>query len=149
GQLGFAALALWFALGIVGSWVLHVGRESAGMGGWLGRWAPNLGFVAAYAWAAFEPLRYHALLRRRAAMGIGDPLVANRMLLWGVGRLASGCVAGVHLVAQLLGAYELPESLVGVVSLLVLVTAAAEWLAFFPPRAYLRRFGASAPTASR
>lgn len=138
------ALAVWLALGIAGSWSLHVRGEIEGVGVWLGRWAPNLGMLLAYAWSSAEPFRYAALMRRRARHGFGDPLVANRMLLWGVGTSAMAGVALLHLVAQLFGRYELPESLVGVVSSLVLVTALTEWLAFFPPRAYRTRFATSA-----
>jgi hypothetical protein len=141
------ALSIWLALGVAGSWSLHVSRESDGIGVWLGRWAPNLGILVAYGWSSFEPLRYAALMRRRAGLGLGDALVANRLLLWGVGTGAIAAVALLHLVAQLFGRYELPPSLVGVVSSLVLVTAVAEWLAFFPPRAYRRRFETAAPGA--
>lgn len=45
-----------------------------------------------------------------------------------------------YIAVQLAGHWELPASLVGVSSLLVLVTAISEWLAFFPPRAYRKRF---------
>jgi hypothetical protein len=145
---GFALLMLfaWLALGVFGSWMLHVLKIDSGIGGWLGRWGPNLGLLAAYGWAAFEPLRFHLLMRRRTRIGIGDPLVANRLLLWGVGTAAIAAVAAIHLVAQLLGRFELPASWIGVVSLLVLTTALAEWLAFFPPRAWRARFAATAPS---
>lgn len=135
-----AALALWLTLGVVGSWALHVARVTEGAGAWLGRWAPNLGILLAYGWSSAEPLRFAAQMKRRMRLGFGDALVANRMQLWGVGTGAIAAVALLHLVAQLLGHYELPASLVGVVSSLVLVTAVTEWLAFFPPRAWLRRF---------
>jgi hypothetical protein len=135
------ALGGWLALGVVGSWFLHVAKAEEGTAGvWLGHWAPNLGMLAAYAWSSWEPLRYHRQLRLRAAMGLGDPLIANRMLLWALGTGAIACVAAVHFVTQLQGVHALPESLVGVVSMLVLVTACAQWLAFFPPRGYVRRF---------
>jgi hypothetical protein len=135
-------LALWLALGVWGSWVLHVERVPHGVGGWLGSWAPNVGLLAAYAWASFEPLYYHAQLRRRARIGIaiGDAMAANRMLLWGSGTAAIAAISLLHLVAQLFGHPELPPSLVGVVSLLALTAAIAQWLAFAPPRAYRRRF---------
>jgi hypothetical protein len=144
-QAAVLALAAWLALGIAGSWALHVERASGGPGLWLGRWAPNLGMLAAYGWSSAAPLRYAARMRRRANLGLGDPLIANRMLLWGAGTGAISAVALLHLVAQLAGHYELPHSLVGVVSCLVLVTAVAEWLAFFPPRAYRRRFATALP----
>jgi len=138
------ALACWLVLGVAGSWSLHVVGATEGVGAWLGRWAPNVGMLLTYAWASAEPLRYSAMMRRRARHGFGNPLVENRMLLWGVGTAALAGVALLHLVAQLFGHYELPESLVGVVSSLVLVTAITEWLAFFPPGVYRRRFGAAA-----
>ena len=138
GLLG--ALALWLALGVAGSWPLHVLGETDGVGVWLGHWAPNLGMLIAYAWASAEPSRYAALMRRRAQHGLGDPLIANRMLLWGVGTGSIALVALLHLGAQLFGHYELPPSLLGVASSLVLITALTEWLAFFPPAVYRRRF---------
>jgi hypothetical protein len=139
-RAALVAVVAWLALGVYGSWGLHVGRVSTGVGGWLGHWAPNLGILAAYGWSTFESLRYYALMRRRVRLGIADPLVANRFLLWGLGTLAVSAVALLHLVAQLLGTYELPPSFVSLVSALVLVAAVAEWLAFFPPAAYRRRF---------
>lgn len=139
---GFAlgALGAWLALGVWGSWVLHVEGVETGIGGWLGRWAPNLGLLLAFGWSSLEPLRFHAMMRRRLRIGMGDPLVANRLLLWGLGTGAIAVVALLHLVLQLTGRHELPPSLVGVVSLLVLTTAVCEWLAFFPPRAWRERF---------
>jgi len=145
--VALAALIGWLLLGVFGSWVLHVLGVASGLGGWLGRWAPNIGLLAAYGWSAFEPLRFQALMRRRMRIGMGDPLVANRLLLWGVGTGAIAAVAAIHLVAQLAGRYELPHSLVGVVSLLVLTTALCEWLAFFPPRAWRERFAAREASA--
>lgn len=130
----------WLALGIAGSWSLHVAGATSGAGFWLGRWAPNLGMLAAYAWSSIAPLRYAAAMRRRAQIGLGDALIANRMQLWGIGTGSIAGIALLHLVAQLFGHYELPPSLVGAVSSLVLVTAVAEWFAFFPPRFYRRRF---------
>jgi len=139
------ALVAWLALGVWGSWVLHVEGVEAGAGGWLGRWGPNLGLLAAFGWASLEPLRFAALMRRRLRIGLGDPLVANRLLLWGVGTGAIAAVALVHLALQLGGRSELPPSWVGVVSLLVLATAVCEWLAFFPPRAWRARFASPPP----
>jgi hypothetical protein len=138
-----AAYAAWSALGLYGSWVLHVSHADEPFGFWLGRWGPNLALLAGYAWASFESLRYHQLLRRRLRLGIGDPLVAERLLLWGVGTLALVAIALLHLLAQLAGHYELPPSLLGASSLLILLTAACEWLAFFPPARYRRRFAAT------
>ena len=37
-----------------------------------------------YAWTAVEGARHHALMRRRARYGMGDPVIANRFLLWAI-----------------------------------------------------------------
>ena len=37
-----------------------------------------------FVWVATESLRYRSLLQRRVAIGLADPLVANRFLLWGL-----------------------------------------------------------------
>lgn len=139
---GFAlgALVAWLAFGVWGSWALHVARAESGLGHWLGRWGPNVGLLVAFGWSALEPLRFSGMMRKRLRIGMGDALVANRLLLWGVGNGAIAAVALVHLVLQLRGEHQLPPSLVGVVSLLVLTTAVCEWLAFFPPRAWRARF---------
>ena len=133
-------IAGWLGLAIYGAWILHVVRGPDGFGVWLGHWGAHLGLLAAYGWSTGESLRYYALMRRRVQVGIGDPLVANRFLLWGTGTLATVLVTLLYITMQLLGHYVLPASLVGTSSLLVLVTAIAEWLAFFPPQAYRRRF---------
>jgi len=143
GRVARVVLALltgWLGLAIYGAWILHVVRPPDGFGVWMGHWAAHLGLLAAYGWSTGESLRYYALMRRRVQVGVGDPIVANRFLLWGFGTLATVLVTLLYITMQLLGHWELPESLVGVSSLLVLVTAIAEWLAFFPPHSYRRRF---------
>lgn len=37
-----------------------------------------------FAWVAIESFRYRRMLQRRAAIGLADPLVSNRFLLWGL-----------------------------------------------------------------
>ena len=143
GRVARVVLALitgWLGLAIFGAWILHVVRPPDGFGVWMGHWGAHLGLLAAYGWSTGESLRYYALMRRRVHVGVGDPLVANRFLLWGLGTLAIVLATLLYVGMQLLGHYELPASLVGVSSTLVLVTAIAEWLAFFPPRSYRERF---------
>ncbi|HBZ69862.1 MAG TPA: hypothetical protein DEP35_09060, partial [Deltaproteobacteria bacterium] len=36
-------------------------------------------------WGSGESLRYYALMRKRLRLGLADPLVTNRFLLWGLG----------------------------------------------------------------
>jgi hypothetical protein len=52
----------------------------AGVGHWIG-WA---GRTAAALGIAFESFRYWRMLRRRLRLGLADPVVTNRFLLWGI-----------------------------------------------------------------
>jgi hypothetical protein len=91
-----------------------------------------------YGWSAFESFRYHAMLRKRVAIGLAEPEIAHRFFLWGcAGSAAMLCTAisianralverGVHPVALL------------TTSVLGLVAGVALWLTFFPPRFYRR-----------
>jgi len=100
------------------------------------------------AWGSVESLVYHRGARRRLRLGLADPLVTDRFLLWGIGLAATATLMGSTLWASALGvdpsipAWVLTESLLG------LMGAVPIWLTFFPPNAY-RRFvtGRSAPDA--
>ena len=101
--------------------------------------------VFIYGWACAECLREHAAALRRVRIGLADPLVANRLLLWSIGmscilllwvealwRLASGGAA---------------QPSYPTIAVLGLTCALSSWLAFFPPAAWRRRF-AVPPSAS-
>lgn len=94
----------------------------------------------AYAWTLAESMLHQARLRRRVAHGIGDPVVANRLLLWGVYGGASLCSSLAYNlsigVATFAGEY--PFFLDALMSVPSCVAALALWLAFFPPPAYRR-----------
>lgn len=117
-----------------------------------GPWVP-LGLSArgaAPAWMAIECLAFYRKARRRLAIGLAEPIVVNRALLWGVGIGASALGYVVSVAHRLiygtgLRAHELA---LGLVSALALVAAACISLAFFPPEAYRRWIeqGASART---
>lgn len=105
--------------------------------------------LGAYAWTAVEGFRYHALMRRRLALGLADPVVANRFLLWGLtGLFAFVIVAGSTLHALGGGSY-------GAVWLRLVTgvggigCAACLYLAFLPPEAWRRHLAhRAAPTAA-
>ena len=139
-QAAVAGAAAWFGIAIIGAWNLNVAKAQQGIGVWFGHWGVHLGLLVAYGWSTAESLRYYALMRRRVQAGVGDALVANRFMLWGIGTLAAVLVTLLYAIMQLFGHYQLPASLIGVASLLVLVTAISEWLAFFPPKAYRKHF---------
>jgi hypothetical protein len=91
-------------------------------------------------WAAAESLAWAARLRRRVRLGLADPVVANRMGLWGAGMTASTLISVISQTMGFLG-IDFAGSLVGaaVTAPLGLVAAICMALAFVPPDAYLRR----------
>lgn len=101
----------------------------------------HLPLVTALLWGAIEALRYRARMRRRARLGLGDPVVENRFLVWGIGAAAAGIGSVLSVVAgTLYGAEALVDpGLLLLLSLHGMVAALCMWLAFLPPQAYLRR----------
>jgi hypothetical protein len=101
-----------------------------------------------FAWNALESFLLHGQLRRRLALGLADPEVVNRVLMWGVGS-AAACAMTLHaLVLRVALGPVIADGQRIVSSLLGMVAAVAIALAFFPPAAYRRRF-AAAPQPSR
>jgi hypothetical protein len=110
--------------------------------------ALRLTFEAWYLWTAFESLREHARARRRLALGLSDPVVVNRFLLFGV---MGAYLAANGALATLLE-YRGLSPLTDALPALVLAAngggaAVLILLAFLPPESYLarlRRGGAAA-----
>ena len=99
-----------------------------------------VGMVAlAFGWTAFESLRYHARLRRRLPLGLADPVVANRVLLWGVSGVATWCLCTALAGSMLAGQAPLRDPLpLAIIALSGIVTSLAWYLAFLPPAAWTR-----------
>jgi len=100
-------------------------------------------------WGAFESLRYWRISSRRVAIGFADPLVSASFLMWGIA-LGSGALGFVVVYASIVllgpgGHLSVPIQLV--LSTCGVITAAALYLSFLPPRAYRRRVEARAPSA--
>lgn len=94
--------------------------------------------LPALAWGALESLRYYARMRRRLALGLADPVVTNRFLLWGVAIGAGVVAAAVGPLIHALGV-ESPytPALLGLAGFVALLSAGGYWLTFFPPAAYV------------
>jgi len=101
-------------------------------------WLEWLGYTLPFGWAAAESLIQCARARRRLRLGFSDPLVCNRLLLWGMfgtaqvvtslgtlGQYAAYERASVFTIGWdlMLGAFEILS--VGLI-----------WLVFFPPARY-------------
>jgi hypothetical protein len=97
--------------------------------------------TAVLLWGAAESLRYFAMMRRRSKLGLADPLVTNRFLLWGLGIGAAGVGSAISLTAQVItGQHMLTVPWVTASNSLHGLTAAVlMWVAFIPP-AFYRRF---------
>jgi len=98
--------------------------------------------IAGYpVWASLESLAYYARMRRRRALGLADPLVTNRFLVWGIAfALTFAAIITVSFPA-LIGLPLAEQQRVAPVSLLLTAvwgtgSVAAQWLTFFPPRWY-------------
>ena len=89
--------------------------------------------------------RFSLALNRRVKIGLADPVVANRVRLWGnamiIATLLSfgtigGQVAGINVMGSMAG--------LALVGCLGSIAAGAIYLAFLPPRAYTRWITATA-----
>jgi hypothetical protein len=103
--------------------------------------------IACLLWGSGEAIRYWTLMRRRVRLGLGDPVVANRFLLWGIGAGAAGLGSFIGIAAQVVGGAALGQASWVMVSssLHGLVAAVALWFAFVPPAFYRRYIESRAP----
>lgn len=131
-----ALLFLSFASDWVSGHYLGVQRSAFSMT------ADYVGRFALYGWASYEALRQYALARRRVRIGLLEPLVANRFLLWGISTLSATGIWGYSLWAEVTASPDTTEFYL-VATVMGGACAASIWLAFFPPRAYQRWFAAS------
>jgi hypothetical protein len=143
---GMAAL-LWFSLagfGATGGF-----RAGAVLSNWY--WAGFLVIGSYQGWMALESFRYWGMMRRRTRLGLADPLVTNRFLLWGVAALcALAAIWTVNIpgfAGVALGSDQAP-GLQAMSMLLAAVfgttTVATYWFTFFPPGWYRERLAATA-----
>ena len=136
----FLAAMLAGLAGYAASGALATGRYS---GGWV--WLLYAAMLAANLWVGIEPLVYHAKLRKRIPLGLAEPLVADRFLLWGLGSLARAALIVVGPLAELALDRLGPEArasfssvVLVLAALLGLATSVAYWLTFNPTGTYVR-----------
>jgi hypothetical protein len=92
----------------------------------------------AYALNGWASARYWQMLRRRLSLGLVDPIVVNRILLWST---AAWAITLQYLYSTMVAVMTGESSVTGfgvaLVSSLGLIAAGTILLAFFPPRFYL------------
>ena len=149
-----AAGALVLAVHVVGAGASLAGIERmsdsiAAVGAW--GYVPLVVGAGGFLWAAGESFRYRALLLRRDALGLGDPVVTDRIGLFAALGATTALAALSTIAFLLLEIDVLRDPLpLAVTSATGLAQALLLWLAFLPPRAYrafvLRRAGRARAT---
>jgi hypothetical protein len=98
---------------------------------------PLLLAMAEYVWTSIEAFRYRAMLQRRVRLGLADPTVANRFLLWGL----MGVFSFLSLVMPVTGAFHRGPDFVTFSRIGTggsgIVCAVVMYLAFMAPQPYL------------
>ena len=146
---GGSALGLWAGAAMAAISFYAVGVPPVLTGRWIALSA--LSYAICFGWTALESLLYHARLRLRLRLGLADPLLVNRFLLWG-GACSIAFAIDFALIVQALAGVDfnhapLPRLLVSASGL---VNAIAWSLSFTPPAWYARwlRGGVGAARAS-
>ena len=135
-------LALW------GSWLLDafhggIGAAEPGTYYWI-----CFSVIGTYPlWTAVESFHYWGMMRKRVKLGLADPLVANRFLLWSIASFSSLASIWTVEIPSFLGYTRMsPEAInlssftmVGT-SIFGIATICTYWLTFFPPAWYRARF---------
>jgi len=109
-----------------------------------------IGFASlvGHAWTGLESFAYYDRMRKRRKLGLADPVVTNRFLLWGLVGVLAIVASGVPLVVGLLGGdsfNDVPTRLVGAAA--TILGSVCLQLAFLPPRSYVRWLTARAAAA--
>jgi hypothetical protein len=145
---GGSALGLWAGAAMAAVSFYDAGVSPTLTGPWIALSATAYGIC--FGWAGIESLLYHSRLRRRRRLGLADPVLVNRFLMWGLS-CSFGLAIDAVLVALALGGVDfnhapLPRLLVSASGL---VNAVSWFLSFTPPAAYARwlRRGAAPPPA--
>jgi hypothetical protein len=94
--------------------------------------------LAVHTWTGLEAFAYYGRMRKRSRLGLADPVVMNRFLLWGLVGAAAMVASGAPLVVGLLGGdtyNDVPSRLAGAAA--TILGAVCLQLAFLPPRSYV------------
>ena len=99
--------------------------------------------VLADLWVAVDALRFRAQLSRRLALGLAEPIVVERLALWGYGAVAR---IGLVVMAPIVNALtpspeqriEIAPAMLLLSAFLILTTCVAYWLMLAPTEGYRR-----------
>jgi hypothetical protein len=160
GQRGGRVVAVSTSVLMGCGFVLYALRGGMKMGDLYGpaSWPYVATMVIADLWLVSDALRFRAQLRRRLALGLAEPLVVDRLLLWSVASLARIGLVLIAPVTSLVvgGTTDLRISLVPVLlaasALMILAATVSLWLMLAPSEAYrrwvARRYAAAPPAGA-
>ena len=132
------AIGLWLAADLGANALLE---SRAGLStSWIGSGLRLL----AFGWACLEASAYYRKALKRLGYGIGDPLVANRFLLWAIWSGAAATMLVLRHTSRLLmdpvvGSSDSPVWVVIAQMVAGLTCATAVWLTFAAPQLYRNR----------
>ena len=129
--------ATCMALALLASWCFYVSRPT-------GQSTPQFWLTIAmasplYLWSAIEAISLGGVLQKRARLGLSDPLVANRTMLFGLCSAAVVVSITISYSSQLVFGATPPVWTATLASSSLLIGAGAIWLGFFPPASYRAR----------
>jgi hypothetical protein len=121
-----------------------IGAASSPSGGWT-LFVAGVSTIG-FGWTAWESLSYWAVLRRRVPLGLADPLVVNRVALWGMTGFSSFCINFVSARTALTGINVLDDAPTMIVTgVLGTINTVCLFLAFLPPAWYAARIRRAMP----
>jgi hypothetical protein len=99
-------------------------------------WMADLARLGCFGWASAEAFAHFRMMRRRQRIGLAEPALANRFLLWGMATASAALLVIASTVNWILfprGAVGTPIVLIQ--SVLGLMGSILIWFSFYPPRA--------------
>jgi hypothetical protein len=92
-----------------------------------------------YLWGGVESMLYHSALRRRLAIGLVDPVLVNRFLLWSVANMTTVVLACGLVIAGRRGVMIARDPAgLSAIAVAGVVMSVTWWLTFFAPESYRR-----------
>lgn len=92
-------------------------------------------------WAASEALRFRRMYVKRLALGLADPVIANRFFLYAIWTGVLALMPVITITAAVAGdtiGIAWQEAVLRPMRLVALIAATALYLTFLPPRRYIR-----------
>jgi hypothetical protein len=108
-------------------------------------WPEWLGEISSGIWIGVEGFNHYGTSKARVRLGLCEPIVSHRFLLWGIAgicwTLLDFVVIGQYIDYWATQTWSGPLDIA--VGLLEIVALTALWIAYFTPATYLRRMSAS------